>query len=317
MSNSGKVIFYAADKPREIMLARAFESGVKAMGEAFEIRRKAEYGENPDGSDRKYVGPTPDDTAVAICFGVKADQIFWDHRALGIPVVYIDKGWSRQGGEGGHTLYSRCAVNASSPIDYMMGMGVTHDRWERLGVRLAPYRANDGGHIIYASSSQKYHDFHKLGDAGALAQKTVTKLKKLSNRAVIYRPKPGDKSAKPLMGAALSTKSQSPAEAMRGCHLVVTFGASLCLDALIAGIPSIVLGEGITAPVSGRILETRNDIEAPHYPNDVERLKFLAGMSYCQWTADEMRSGEAWSWLRKEIDRQHIAKDRAAKDAPQ
>lgn len=299
-----KVIFYAADKPREIMLAAAFRDGVKAMGEAYEVRRKAEYGENADGSDRKWVGPTVDDTAVAICFGVKADQIFWDHRALGIPVVYIDKGWSRQGGEGGHTEYSRCAVNASSPIAYMMGMGVPHDRLERLGIKFQPHRPNGAGHVIYASSSQKYHEFHKLGDASQLAQKTVTKLKKMTNRAIVYRPKPGDKSAHPVQGAMFSTKAQAPADALRGCHAVVTYGASLCLDALIAGVPSIVLGEGITWPVAGHSLETRVDIEEAPFPNEVEKLKFMAGMAYCQWTTTEMRSGEAWSWLRKQIDKQ-------------
>lgn len=299
-----KAVFYAADKPREIMLARAFNAGVKALGDDFEIRRKAEYGENPDGSDRKYNGPSPD-TDVAFVFGVKGDQIFWDHKALGIPVVYVDKGWTRdtKGGEG-HTLYSRCCVNASSPIKYMMGMGVPHDRLERLGLKFGRYRKGDGGHIVYASSSQKYHDFHKLGDATVLAQKTVRRLKGLTDRQIVYRPKPGDKSAQPIMGAAYSTKAQSMQDALRGCHAVVTFGATACMDAIVAGIPAIVLGEAITAPVSQHTMETRSDIEEPFFPNDVERLRWAASMAYCQWTAKEMQSGEAWKHLRAEIEKQ-------------
>jgi hypothetical protein len=295
------VIMYAADKPREIMLARALEQGVREHGDTFEIRRKAEYGENPDGTDRRYVGPTRD-TDVAVVFGVKGDQIFWDHKALGIPVIYIDKGWSRdtKGGEG-HTLYSRCAINASSPIHYMMDMKVPHDRLERLRIEFKPRRSGEGGHIIYASSSQKYHEFHRLGDATRLAEKTVRRIRGLTDRQVVYRPKPGDKSAKPIMGAMLSTRAQSMTEALKGCHAVVTFGASVCMDAIVNGVPAIVLGDGIAAPVAQRTMDTREDLEHPFFPNDVERMRWAAAMAYCQWTRKELASGEAWTYLRDQI----------------
>lgn len=299
-----KVVFYAADKPREIMLARAFEAGITGYGDQFEMRRKVEYGEDIDGNDRRFPGPSPD-TDCAIMFGVKGAQIFWDHKALKIPVVYLDKGWSRdtKGGDG-HTLYSRCAVNASSPIAYMLDMKSPPDRFQRLGIKLKPRRADSDGFILYASSSQKYHDFHKLGDANVLAQKVVRRIRGLTDRQVVFRPKPGDKSAKPIMGAMLSTRAQSMEDALKGCHAVITYGASVCMDAVVAGVASIVLGDGVAAPVSQRTMETRREIENPFIPNEVERLQWAAAMAYCQWTTKEMQSGEAWTHLRKEIERQ-------------
>lgn len=300
-----KCVFYAADKPREIMLARAFQNGVKEHGDVMEIRRKAEYGENEDGSDRKWAGPSGD-TDVCFVFGVKGNQIFWDHKTLNIPVVYVDKGYTREtkGGDG-HTLYSRCSINASSPINYMMQMRAKSDRFERLSLDIKKQRAAGAGHIIYAGSSQKYYDFHKLGDGTILAQKVFRRLKGLTNRQLVYRPKPGDKNAHPIMGAMLSTKAQSMADALRGCHAVVTYGASAVLDAVVAGVPAIVLGEAIAHPVAQLSMERSNDIENPNFPNEVERTKWLTNLAYCQWTAKEMSNGEAWQYLRAEIERQH------------
>lgn len=298
-----KCVFYAADKPREIMLARAFKPGIEAHGDTFEVRRKAEYGENEDGSDRRWAGPTTDDTDCAFVFGVKGAQVFWDHMALGIPVVYLDKGYSRdtKGGEG-HTLYSRCCVNGSSPIRYMMGMRVKGDRFERLKINFQPKRPRAaGGHIIYASSSQKYHDFHKLGDATILAQKVIRRLKGLTDRQLVYRPKPGDKGAKPIMGAMLSTKAQSMHEALKGAHAVVTYGASAVFDAILEGVPAIVLGEAIAHPVAQQVMDAAENVENPRFPNDPTRLQWLHSLAYCQWTANEMRSGEAWKYLREQV----------------
>lgn len=299
-----KAVFYAADKPREIMLARAFQSGVTGCGDTFEVRRKAEYGENPDGTDRKWAGPSQD-TDVAFVFGVKGDQIFWDHRALDIPIIYVDKGYTREtkGGEG-HTLFSRCSINASSPIAYMMDLRAKTDRLERLGLEFKPLRKPGGGHIIYASSSQKYHEFHKLGDATVLAQKVIRRLKGLTDRQLVYRPKPGDKSARPIMGAAYSTKAQSMMDALRGCHAVVTYGASAVFDAILEGVPAIVLGEAIAAPISQRVMDTSVEIESPHWAKEGDRIKWGSALAYCQWTSKEMASGEAWTHLRREIERQ-------------
>ncbi len=286
-----KCVYYAADKPREIMLARALQSGMKDHGDVLEIRRKAEYGENEDGSDRKWVGPTED---TDVCFMLK------------IPVVYLDKGYTRdtKGGDG-HTVYSRCSINASSPVDYMMKLRVKSDRLERLNIKLKKPRPHSrNGHIIYAGSSQKYNDFHKLGDGTILAQKVFRRLRGLTQRQLVYRPKPGDRNARPVMSAMLSTKAQSMEEALKGCHAVITYGASAVMDAIISGVPAIVLGEAIAKPVAQLSMESETDIEEPRFPHESERFQWLTSLAYCQWTTKEMASGEAWNFLRAEIERQ-------------
>jgi len=60
----------------------------------------------------------------------------------------------------------------------------------------------------------------------------------------------------------------------------------VCLDAVMHGIPVVVLGDGIAKPLSGTLDEMY------HYTDD-ERDQLLNDIAYCQWTLDEIKSGEA------------------------
>lgn len=296
-----RIVFYAADKPREIMLAKALAEGAQAHGDTLEIRRTADYGEDGGGNDLKYPGPCPE-TEVAVVFGVKgrSRQILDDHRAMGRATLFLDKGYTRERGEGGHTLYSRVSVNAASPLAYMMREKRTSDRWKRLGLKLEPRREN-GGHVLIATSSQKYCEFHKLGDANTHAAKLVAQVRKQTPRQIVYRPKPSFHDAEPLGGVAMSGAHQTIWDALRGCHCVVTHGATAAMEAVIVGVPAIVLGDGIAKPVAGDAID---QVETPPWVGDEERFRWACAVAYCQWTGDELRSGEAWGHLKAEILRQ-------------
>jgi hypothetical protein len=328
-----KIVFYAADKPREHMLATALALGAKAAGDTLEIRRTADYGEALEGPARKYPGPTPD-TDVAVCFGVKgrSRQIIEEHRGMKIATLFFDKGYHRGKGEGGHTEYSRISVNGSDPNDYMMLINRPDDRWKRLGFELKEFVKRPYGHVLICSSSEKYHDFHRLPSPHDYAVGLVSRLKKLCERQIIYRPKPSSTQSqlgvvdtedetemraalehyhavmfrnKAVAGAAFSNGSSKMADALRGCHVVVTHGSAAAMDAIIAGVPAICLGRSIALPVAETVLE---NVEKPRIPNDAERYIWCRNMAYCQWTAPELRSGEAWSELKAEIVRQQSRK---------
>lgn len=286
------VVFYASDKPREAMLAAALAEGVRAFGDKYEIRRTADYGD-----DRPYEGPSGD-TDVACVFGLKgrSRQIMRDHRDMSRATVYFDKGYTRTKGEAGHTEYSRVAVNGADPLAYFQTIRRKGDRWERLGVQMRPRKGN-GGHVLVCGSTQKYHDFHDLGDAREYAAKVMFRIRKQSERQIVYRPKPSDNS-KPIAGYAFSSGSTSIVEALRGCHCLVTHGSSAALDAIFAGVPALVLGPCIARPVAETEIE---NIERPRWPNEGELMRWAHDMAYTQWTARELRSGEAWQDLRARI----------------
>jgi len=299
-----KIVFYVSDKPREIMLAKALEKGVDSWGDTFELRRTADYGEDADGNDHLWPGPSPD-TDVACCFGVKghSQKIMRDHLLVEKSVLFFDKGYTREKGVGGHTLYSRICVNAGDPLGYMMREDRPRDRWAMLGLRLAERRVGGVGHLLLCTASQKFNDFYGLGDSTQYAAKIVGQLSKISNRQIVYRPKQSWAGAVPISGASFSRPPQSLMDAMRGCSCLVTFGTTAAFEAVIAGIPVLVLGNSIARPVAEKDID---NVETPYWPTLERRQQWANNVAYCQWTVKELESGLAWRYLREEIVYQRV-----------
>lgn len=324
-----KIVFYAADKPREHMLAGALKLGARAHGDDLEVRRTADFGEVLDGPERKYPGPSPD-TDVACCFGVKgrSREIYEMHRGMNIATLMFDKGYTRDKGDNGHTLYSRISVNAPDPSAYMMLTRRPDDRWKRIERNMPIPERRPHGHVLICSSSEKYHEFHRLPTPHEWAVNLVGKIKKLCGNQIIYRPKPSstqnqfgivdtDDPAelraalehynavmirnKSVAGASFSNGASKIADALRGCHVVITHGSAASMDAVMAGVPVITLGGAVARPVAETDLDK---IEKPHLPTEGARMAWLWAMSYCQWTVSELKSGEAWLQLKEEIIRQ-------------
>lgn len=292
-----KFVFYASDKPREHMLAAALGAGLKNLGHDYELRRSADYGEDLDGNDLLWPGPSAD-TDVAVFFGVKGKsrRIMDDHLAMSKYTVMLDKGYSRSKGEAGHTEYSRAILNGPHPVDYMMKREYSADRFSKLGILIqARRKPTKDGHILFCGSTGKYHEFNNLSEPTEYAIHTFNKIRKVSQRHVVYRPKPSAKAAPALPGASYSWGSTGMSDALRGCHVVVTHGSSAAMDAVLSGVPALVLGKSIASPVSESDLA---NIEAPFYPDGELLHKWANAMAYCQWTNNELRSGEAINhWL--------------------
>ena len=77
------------------------------------------------------------------------------------------------------------------------------------------------------------------------------------------------------------------------CNLV-TFNSIAATEALLVGKPAIAL-----APNAAQALCNKNlhDVEALNYPSIDEVHAFARHLSYCQFTANELRSGYAWDIL--------------------
>ena len=298
------IVFYASAKPREIVLAKALAEGCKRHGDKVEIRWTSDYGEDDQENDLKYAGPSSD-TDVACSFGVKGKslRIICDHLAVNKSTLLFDKGYTRQKGndETGHTKYSRISVNAGDPSAYMMLIKRPGDRWRKTEVTPSEGRTESrNGPILICGSSAKYHAFHRLEDPTRWAQTLVSRLVKLTHHHIVYRPKPSSKLPS-VTGASYSGSNNSIRDALHGCHVMITYGSGASLDAIVSGVPVITLGVGIALPVSETILE---NVKKPFWPDDALRSRWFSAVGYCQWTTEELRSGEAWSELKYEIIRQ-------------
>lgn len=281
-----KVTFWAANKPRERVIASAFLDGVKAHGDKGEEREL----------DRKDQAA---DCDVAVIFGVKGRELFREHWRAGINTVLVDKGYLRQRTDSPvrQCEYWRVAVNGHHPTKVIGRLNSPQDRWNALGLKAKPWRKS-GEHILYAGSSAKYHAMAELPDPTSYAVGVVDRLNELTARKIIYRPKPSWHDAVPVKGAEYSHHPQRIADVLDGAHAMVTNGSNACFEAILAGVPTIVLGEAVSRPISSTTLD---DVESPRMATDAERQQWLNDLAYCQYTLAEMSTGLAWSVLKRMI----------------
>lgn len=274
-----RVAFFASEKAREQSLGRAFCDGLAAHG------------------DRGRVVPNDTlvaDADVAVMVGVKSARIWRANRDAGRTCVMLDKGYVRDRLPGSPVWkYWRVSVNAHHPTGTLMDVARPHDRLDALGLEMKPW--SEGGHVVIAGSSAKYHAFHGLPHPTTYARRIVAEL---AGREIVYRPKPSWREAVPIRGARYSTRPEGLEDALAGAGALVTHGSNACFEAVLAGVPCIVLGDAVARPISSTSLD---DIEAPCLATDDERRQWLANLAYAQWTMAEFASGEAWAAIRPQM----------------
>lgn len=281
-----RVVFLYADKPREHLLADAFIAG---------LRR---HSVDADKLLLKPKASLPLEVDAVCLMGVKSRNLWHRYRKAGVHTIYFDKGYTRT------WEYWRVALDAHHPTSMLMTGMCPSDRLQALRLEIKPWRAS-GDHVVFAGSSAKYHAFYRLSEPTRFARKIAKRIADLTDgrREVFYRPKPSWHDAEPVDGATFSQGQRSIYDDLRGAHALVTHGSNACFEAMLMGIPSIILGDAIVRPISSTDLE---EIENPRLASDAERLQLLSSLAYFQWTLPEMASGQAWEFLRQRMPERRI-----------
>lgn len=282
-----RIMFWRSEKPRERILSDAFLAGVRKHGDVG-IERALSY-EIPD--------PLPD-CDIACMVGVKSRRLILAHWSAGIHSLYLDKGYVRTevDSEMKNWKYWRVALDSHHPTRYLQRMRFDASRWNRLGIELAPWRGA-GEKIIFAGSSEKYHEFYGIVDPTQYAQKMVKRIAGQTNLPIIYRPKPSWDEAVPIEGTKFS-RGGPIASLLQGAHTLVTHGSNAVFEAVIAGVPCVVLGDAVAKHISSTDIM---EVASPRLANEAERLQMMHALAFCQWTIGEMRSGEAWEHIKQEF----------------
>lgn len=281
-----KIAFLHSDKPRERILADAVLMGA------------ARHGFETTGVSLSNT-PQPGQFDVVCMVGVKSRELFRAHHRVGARVLYLDKGYCRgkRGGPVRGWEYWRIALDSHQPTNRLMARDYSERRWRRLGIRPEPWR-EAGDHVLIAGSSAKYHAFHELDEPTAYTAALIGDLQRKTNRPLVYRPKPSWLGAVPIDGARFSPPSESIGDVLDNAWAVVTHGSNACFEALVAGIPCVVLGDAVARPISSTSIE---DIEEPRLAAEAQRSKLFHALAWWQWRAAEFASGEAWEFIRSEI----------------
>lgn len=282
-----RICFWHSDKPREHLLADAFVDGVRALGLEDQVEKRAL---TPD------VQVAPCDLACMV--GVKSRELFMAHVRAGAHVLYLDKGYTRHSANSPVKLweYWRVSLDSHQPTGRLYQVDRDPERAEALKILMQPWRQR-GEQIVLAGSSQKYHDFYGLRDPTAWATKTINHLRRLTKREIIYRPKPSWREAVPIEGSTFS-QGRDLLEDLAGAHALVTHGSNAVFEAMICGIPQIVLGPAVTAHISTCGLDL---VETPRLASYSERYQWLNNLSYWQYTMPEIAKGELWRFIRPQL----------------
>jgi len=263
---------------RSKTVCEAMELGIRRCGD-MPIMMKAENYRQPE-------------TEIAVFYGFteQLQRCMRDHRARS-GAVYIDLGyWGRH--EGGRRVgFHKVSVNSRHPTAYFR-KGHRPDRFLHHKIEIKPW-SQRGRHILIAGMSAKAAWAEGFMPE-AWEQAAIRTLREVTDRPLIYRPKPNWPQARPLNGAGYSPPTETLEEALRDCHAVVTHHSNVAVDALLAGVP-VYAASGVAAPMG---VESLAQIDAVRLPDD--RLEWASDVAYCQWTVDEMARGLPWRHLKRE-----------------
>jgi hypothetical protein len=206
------------------------------------------------------------------------------YRATGAQFLHVDLGyWERKRAQGDYGGNHKVVLNARHPVAYF--------RRQRAATRVdgAPEVGSwrrDGRHILVAGLSAK----------GAISigrnplsweHDIIRRLKQITKRPIVYRPKPSWRDARPIEGTIWSPPEQTIDEALRGAWALVTMYSNAAIDALAAGIP-VFAEDGVAKAMS---MPSLADIEKPPQFSIKERKQFLADVGFCHWTKAEIADG--------------------------
>jgi hypothetical protein len=229
------------------------------------------------------------DCDLVLLMGIKNYDILEYYVARNVPVVYFDKAHDRSKDA------FRICFNSNQPTRNMIDKRRNNSRSNKFGWHPVDWRKS-GDAVIVAGSSAKYHEVSGLPDPTSYARDLISIIKSRTNKRIIYRPKPSWRDAVPIDGAEYS-HSGTINDLLIQSHVLITYGSNACFDALRAGVPSIVLGDGATRSISS----TRLDIDFPFYASAREVQQFMNNLAYHQWTYEEFRNGTFWGFVKCEL----------------
>jgi hypothetical protein len=233
---------------------------------------------------RSILDPIPVEGDLVILMGARRKGSLERLARGGVNFLYIDLALN------GNPEYRRLSFNNFLPTPYFNFWRKSSDRREKFGWGIQPWRNNGRRkHVLIITQSPYYHVCENLPQPDDYARQIKQCLRGYTTRPVRYRAKAGsadnwfDQDDGYMPGSTLT-------QDLENCHCVITHGSGSCIEAIRRGIPCIVLGDAVAKPISSISL---TDIERLRFVYEEQRLQWLNNLAYCQWSADEFKSGKA------------------------
>ncbi len=179
-------------------------------------------------------------------------------------------------------------------------------RWQQisshLDIPLKDWRKK-GNHILICTQRNGGWSMKGLEVTHWLEQ-TVDEIKKYTDRPIIVRGHPGDKSAKNYLQSKPGRYTVSTNEHIlndfAGAWAVVTYNSSPGVAASIEGIPAFITDP--TPEVSQAYAVGNYDLSKLENPDLKDRQPWVEKLAMCHWNFSELDSGAAWTHMKSFID---------------
>jgi hypothetical protein len=174
-------------------------------------------------------------------------------------------------------------------------------RWQQIsqhtGITLKDWRTT-GNHILICT--QRNGGWSMQGhDVVTWLEHTIQQIKQYTDRPIVIRPHPGDKSARQYLSRWQLSTSETLVDDLQNAWAVVNYNSTPAVAAAIEGVATFVTDPTPTTsqayPVANTDLST---IENPKYP---ERQAWIERLAMCHWNLDEIANGTAWQHMKKFI----------------
>lgn len=200
----------------------------------------------------------------------------------------IDLAYWNRGQPTSESCHYKICFQSHHPDAYFLDLPTNGKRFNSFNKIIHPWKPiTPSKPILLAGMGPKSNTLYGYADWDA---QMVAQLRTMTKRKILYRPKPSDKSPRPIEGAELVSASTPINSQLQSVHAVVTHHSNVAVDGLLQGVPCVAK-YGPASLVPGDLLSIEN-------PLQFNRKEFFNRLSYCQWSITEMASGEAWNWLR-------------------
>lgn len=288
-----KITLYMTEKRREAKLREILTSGFERHGETVDFASVKAFDDYREFDKRH--------TDIAVFVGVKSKDMYETCLAAGVIPMLIDKGYVRS------QLYYRVSLGGYQP-PYFDELDFDDTRFKTMKIPLKPRRLG-GTKVIFAGSSHKYCQFHELGNVNEYARTVCAEINHYVNgrKKVVYRPKPSwwqNKSEKknriaPERRLPPNVEFSHPSRYLRdelyNTFCLVTHGSNSALEALVNGVPVVMLSEKGVNPAWPLCEHNIKNVLNPFWPDDRARLKVFSNLAWCQFTESEIANGLMWS----------------------
>jgi hypothetical protein len=168
------------------------------------------------------------------------------------------------------------------------------------GIALKDWRQN-GKHILVCLQRNGGWSMGTY-DIVDWAAKTIAKIQQATDRPIVLRPHPGDKSARQHIGdvgrfgnVKLSRPEATLMDDLQDCWAVVNHNSSPTVGSVIEGYPIFV-----TDPDRSQAAAVANtDLRLIENPAMPDRQAWVERIAMCHWNHAEVVSGECWQHIKK------------------